>query len=289
MELRTLNTYIKVCETMSFSKAADLLGYTQSTVTMQIAQLERELNIKLFDRSGKRFQVNAKGRELLDYANRLISLASEAKTNVSDATTPRGLLRIGVIESVGSYFLPDILRSYMLHCPQVQIQVLTATTREIMEMLRQNKIDLMLTLDDMLYDPDWYCVWQRPEEILFLCAPQHPFSGRELPLEEVVQENLLLTERNCNYRHTFEKICAAYHYPIRSSLEIGCTSTILSYTQHNMGITFLPALTAQKAIKSGLLTTFKVKEAGIRMYIQLIYRESKWYSPAMQAFVGEMP
>ena len=65
MELRNLLTYCKVCESMSFSKAADQLGYAQSTVTMQIAQLEDELGVKLFDRNGKRIRTNAKGQELL--------------------------------------------------------------------------------------------------------------------------------------------------------------------------------------------------------------------------------
>ena len=90
MELRNLLTYSKVCEAMSFSKAADQLGYAQSTVTTQIAQLEEELGVKLFDRNGKRIRLNAKGQELLLYANRLIALASETKANVSDTKTPRG-------------------------------------------------------------------------------------------------------------------------------------------------------------------------------------------------------
>ena len=115
MELRNLLTYSKVCEAMSFSKAADQLGYAQSTVTMQIAQLEDEQGVKLFDRSGKRIRLNTKGQELLLYANRLIALACEAKANVSDAKTPRGSLRVGVIESVGAFFLPEILESYLTH------------------------------------------------------------------------------------------------------------------------------------------------------------------------------
>ncbi len=59
MELRNLQTFSKVCETMSFSRAAEELGYAQSTVTAQVAQLEEELGVQLFDRSGKRFRLNA--------------------------------------------------------------------------------------------------------------------------------------------------------------------------------------------------------------------------------------
>lgn len=289
MELRNLLTYSKVCEVMSFSKAADELGYAQSTVTMQIAQLEDELGVKLFDRSGKRFRLNTKGEELLLYANRLIALAKETKANVSDVKTPRGSLRIGVIESVGAFLLPNILQDYLVSFPDVHVQVLTATTREIMEMLRQNKIDLMLTLDDRTYDPDWTCVWSREEDIVFLCSMVHPFAGRmDVPLAELVQENMLLTERRCNYRYAFEHICAEYQIKPRSSLEIGCTNTILNFTENNLGVTFLPQFTAHESLKTGRLAEFAVKEVTIRMLIQLIYRKSMWCTPAMQAFVTKV-
>lgn len=219
MELRNLHTYIHLCETMSFSKTAEQLGYAQSTITMQIAQLEEELGVKLFDRRGKLFQLNTKGKELLQYANRIIALSQEAKANVSDTDTPKGLLRIGVIESVGAFFLPPVLRSFLVSCPSVQVRVLTATTREIMAMLHQNKIDLLLTLDDMVYDPDWTCCWSRPEDIVFLCAPDHRFANKKLPLRTVLEENLILTEKLCNYRKTFENICARHQLSWHSSQE----------------------------------------------------------------------
>ncbi len=288
MELRNLLTYSKVCEAMSFSKAADELGYAQSTVTMQIAQLEEELGVKLFDRSGKRIRLNAKGQELLCYANRLIALAGEAKANVSDARTPRGSLRIGVIESVGAFFLPDILQRYLVKFPEVHVQVLTATTREIMEMLRQNKIDLMLTLDDRVYDPDWTCAWSREEKIVFLCGPDHPFAGRRsVPLEELMGENMLLTERQCNYRDAFERICAEHQLQPRSSLEIGCTNTILRFTEQNLGVAFLPELTARESLETGRLAGFTVREISIQMLTQLVFRKSMWCTPAMEAFIQE--
>jgi len=289
MELRHLSTFIKVCETMNFSKAADQLGYAQSTITMQIAQLEEELGVKLFDRNGKQFRLNIKGEELLQYANRLTALAAEAKANVSNTSVPKGLLRIGVVESIGTFFLPQILEAYLIHYPLVEVKVLTATTHKIMEMLRQDKIDLMLTLDDMVYDPDWCCAWSRPEDIVFLCAPQHPFANEELPLERVATENFLLTERLCNYRHAFEHICAAHALQVHSSLEIGCTDTILSYTKHNLGVSFLPVLTAKEALADKELATFEITDVKIQMYIQLIYRKNKWCTPAMKAFINEMP
>lgn len=286
MEIRNLKTYIEVCEKGSFTRAAQQLGYTQSTVTGQIKQLEEELGILLFDRNGKHIQLNSMGEELLSYANRIVSLEEEAKNQFSDSGTPKGLLRIGVIESVGAFLLPDILKAYILKYPLVDIKVRTGTTREIRQMLCQNQIDLMLTLDERVISPDWVCALEKREDIVFLCHPRHSFAGRnEIPLEEVVCENMLLTERKCNYRQTYEHICNTRGLCQKSSLEIGSTDTILDFTQNDLGLSLLPAFTVQNRLAAGVISTFRVQDVEIDMLIQLIYRKSKFCSPAMKAFI----
>ncbi len=285
MEFRNLKTFIQVCENHSFSKAATHLGYTQSTVTAQMNQLEKEFGVPLFDRRGKTFQVNEKGRELLEYAYRITALADEARFQLMDNQTPRGTLRIGVIESVGSYFLPPILETFMLRYPQVKVEVVTSKTLVIMDFLRHGEVDLILTLDEPIYDPDWVLCYKKPEPIVFLCSPKHPFAGKkQVPFADVMQERFILTEKLCNYRLSFEKFCAERHVTPLSPLEIGNTSTILDFTEKNLGLTFLPEVTTREAVASGRLQTFTVKELEIRMFIQLFYRKSRWNTPEMRAF-----
>lgn len=287
MEIRNLVTFIKVCEFMSFSKAADFLGYAQSSVTSQIQQLEKELGVKLFERVGKHFTISAKGSELLSYANSITALAAQAYHTVSNTNVPCGKLRIGVIESICSFVLPKILEIYLRRFPQVDIAVKTATTLEIMEMLRKNQVDLIVTLDERVSDPDWHTALEREENIIFLCSPQHPFAGRgDVCLGDVVRENLILTEKGCNYRQTFEHICNTRNLHIQSSLEIGNTNNILEFTARNLGITFLPEVTAQKALSRKELASFQIRDCSMQMLIQLIYRKSKWFSPAMEAFIS---
>lgn len=288
MELRNLQTFSKVCETMSFSRAAEELGYAQSTVTAQVAQLEEELGVPLFERSGKRFRLNAKGEELLGYANRLTALAQEARASVSDDKTPRGLLRLGTIDSLVTAFLPDILEEYLSDCPQVKVRVVTGSTRELRELLSQGRTDLVLTLDEPLREPDWEVVWQREEELLFLCAPQHPFADRTVTMEELTGENLLLTEEKCNYRNALESACSLCGLPVRSSLEMGNTTMLLTYAEKNMGVALLPHLIARQWLEEGRLCTFSVQGFQLKLWVQLACRQSKWRSPAMEAFVDKV-
>lgn len=284
MEIRSLRTFICVCETMNFTKAAERLGYSQTAVSMQMAQLESELGVNLFDRQGKRIQLNDKGRQLLDYAHRIMALITEAKSNVSDDFTPAGTLRLGVIESVCGYFLPEILEQYMLECPNVNVVVKMATTREIMEMLRTGQVDMILTLDDVIHNRQWECSWKRRNPIVYLCKADHPHAGKHITLKEFAAERIILTEEGCNYRNNFESFCAEGQLDIASFIEIGHTENILRYTENGLGVTFLPEICARKSLEEGRLREIFVEDGEIEMYLQLISRKDRWYSPAMKAF-----
>ena len=128
MELRNIKSFIKVAEFENFSKAAEVLGYAQSTITLQIQQLEQELGVNLFDRIGKRVLLSEKGRAFLSYANDMVQLEAEAIETVSENTTPTGTLRIGTIESIASSFLPLLLEEDLKKCPQVHLDIIIGVT-----------------------------------------------------------------------------------------------------------------------------------------------------------------
>lgn len=289
MELRNLNTFITVCESMNLSKAADKLGYVQSTVTAQINQLEQELGVPLFDRIGKRLTLNQKGTELLEYAYRIISLEKEARDDIADRGTPKGLLRVGVIESVGTVLMPVVISSYVRKYPAVNVQVCTGTTRMIMDMLKQGKVDLIFTFDDKVSETGWQCAAQLEDDIVFLCAPEHSFSGRKnVRLEEILKENIILTEAHCNYRRSFEHHCNVQGYSIGSFTEIGSTNTIIQFVSQGLGVSFLPEFTVRHQLEKGKFSTFEIESVNISMLLQVIYNSNKWYSPAMKAFIEEI-
>lgn len=284
MEIRNLKSFVQVCEYNSFSKAADNLGYTQSTITAQIGQLEKELGVPLFDRRGKTFRINENGEALLGYARSIIALSEEVTGVLSDREKVRGRLRIGIIESLSSYFMPDILERFLKTYPDVTVEVYISKTLDIMEALRQNRVDLIITLDEPVFDPSWELSYELPERVIFLCHPEHRFANRSVSLEEVTGEKIILTEKDANYRCVFDRICDAHKLVPDSPLEIGHTALILSYVEKGIGITILPEVTARQAIETGRLAEFRVNEAEINMFIQMFYRKDRWLTPANRAF-----
>ena len=117
MELRNINTFLHIAELHSFSRTARQLGYSQSAVSSQIAQLEAELGAPLFDRVGKTVRLTDAGQTFLGYARTLLATAQQAQAALQPARQISGSLRIALADSVCSTFLPGLLKRYHALCP----------------------------------------------------------------------------------------------------------------------------------------------------------------------------
>ncbi len=117
VELRTINTFLHIAELHSFSRAARELGYSQSAVSAQVAQLEAELETPLFDRVGKTVRLTDAGQTFLTYARSLLATAEQAKAALQPARQVSGTLRVALADSVCSTFLPDLLQRYHARLP----------------------------------------------------------------------------------------------------------------------------------------------------------------------------
>ena len=216
MELRNIKSFIKVAEFENFSKAAEVLGYAQSTITLQIQQLEQELGVNLFDRIGKRVLLSEKGRAFLSYANDMVQLEAEAIETVSENTTPTGTLRIGTIESIASSFLPLLLEEYLKKCPQVHLDIIIGVTLELYDQLEKGNLDIIFLADRPAYHPTLKTVFSRPVAVPFIASAEHPLANQKnVPPERLTEETILLTEKNNNYRQIFDESSTVHPFIIR--------------------------------------------------------------------------
>ena len=188
MELRNINTFLKVAATQNFSKAAEQLGYSQSAVTVQIQQLEKELETPLFERIGKRVFLTERGMEFTSYANEIMGAANRARFFAKEKGELDGTLRIGGVESVCTAMLPDFLLTFHSSYPRVKITIKSGTTEELMEMARSNEIDFVFTLDRKICSGEWVKVVERKEHILFVTlAEQLQERKEQIPIQELVK------------------------------------------------------------------------------------------------------
>ena len=161
MELRNLRTLVRIAELGSFSAAAEDLGYTQSTVTMQIKALEEELGAPLFDRIGRRVRLTDSGRQAVQSAR--VMLAESERLLRSVQSEENALVRVGVYESLCGGFLPGTIRRFSQSQPGVVLSVVTAPRTELERRLQADQVDLI-----------WVYGHDAPEHTRMLAEFSHP-------------------------------------------------------------------------------------------------------------------
>ena len=147
MELKNIHTFIRVAEYQNFTKAAQELGYAQSTVTLQIQQLENELHANLFERYGKRISLSAAGREFLKYAYQISKYESMAIEHFHRPEEPEGHLKIGVMETLCSSEYPELFYTFQEKYPKITMYLEILTTHQAIEDLDKGMFDLIFLLD----------------------------------------------------------------------------------------------------------------------------------------------
>ncbi len=254
MEIRNILTFLKVAGTQNFSKAAEQLGYSQSAVTIQIQQLEKELGTQLFERIGKRVYLTEKGQEFIGYASEIMRVTNEALTFAGEEHTTRGTLKIGGVESTCTALLPELLLQYHRLYPEVEVIIKSGATENLMDLAKSDEIDLIFTLDKKIYSSQWMCAAERVEDTIFVTSDRVFAQKSNIHLiQHLAKAAFLLTETGAAYRYELEQMLAEKEIEIVPVLEIGNTETIINLLKRGMGISFLPEFTVKEEIEKGVL------------------------------------
>lgn len=286
MEFRQLQTFVTITHAESFSRAAELLGYSQSAVTVQIRLLEEELQVRLFDRMGKKTVLTAQGRQLLEYANRIIQEVNQAKSAIVQDTELSEPLHVGTLESLCFSKLPPLLGYFRSNYPKVPVKVTTATPKELIAMMEKNQLDLIYFLDRPRYNNNWNKELEVREPIVFVTSPESPLASRKgLRLVEILDEPFFLTEKNENYRRELDQYLESRDRVITPFLEASNTEFIIQMIRRNRGVSFLPYFAVQESVRAGQLAVLDVTDFGVAMYRQIFYHKNKWMTREMGEFI----
>ena len=289
MEIRNIITFVRIAELQNFSKTAEQLGYSQSAVTMQIKQLEEELNVQLFERIGKRVKLTQAGHKLLPRAQDILQAVRRAEDITRDPEDITGKLRIGTAESLLISVLPPIIIEFSRLCPHVEVITHTALVTDLFNMVRQNDIDILYFLDQKTNFPEWVKVTERPEFAVFVASVRSPLAGRkQIALEHLLQEPFLLTEKGVSYRYAMEQLLAAKGIELHPFLETGNTDVITKMLLQNRGVSFLPEFVVRDYIQEGQLAVLDTVCPQIRMWSQLVYHKNKNITPQIECFIKLM-
>ena len=286
MELRNLITFTHVAELGSFTKAAELLGYSQSTISFQIKQLEDELDCLLFERINHTITLTERGHELVSYANQIRTLTDEFKDSLTKDEELSGHIHIVTPDSVCDEMINSHYIDFHNKYPNISIKLTTADTLVMFDMLDHNEADVIITLDNHSYNKDYVIAKEEPLSMHFVAKADSKFAGiKNLSIRDIVNEPFILTEYGQGYRRVFDKELAKRSLEIRPVLEFGRTDIITSMISQSEMLSFLPDFVTASMIECGKLCYIDVCDVNIEIWKQLIYHKNKWISKSLKAFI----
>lgn len=286
MEIRQLKTFVATARLLSFTKAADELGYAQSTVTSQIQALEEELGIMVYERFGKQIKMTKAGERLYAYATQILALSSEAKDLVSSSLTPQGSLTIGTAESLCVHRLPEVFNQFRSRYPRVEINIRFDVAHDYRTLIRKNAIDIAVLLDVPCRENDLVTNVLFEEPMAVIAAPAHPLVRKRRVLPgDIKGEALVLTDEGCTYRRILESVLTQAGAKPSSVMGISSNEVIKRFVCDGWGIGFLPRVVVGNELAAGHLAVLNWAGPPFNISAQLIYHKNKWLSPALRAFI----
>lgn len=284
MDIKNLITFIHVAELSSFTKAAERLGFSQSTVSFQIKQLETELDSQLFERINHTVVLTEKGREVLKYAHEISRLTQELRSNMQDDRAVAGHVRLAMADSLCGSLLREGFQTFRERYPGITLKIIAAGTEEMFRLVNHNEVDAILTLDNHIYNTEYIIAREERVGIHFVAGPDCPLRGRDsVPLEEVLGYPFLLTEKGMSYRRLLEEKLAGMSLEVKPVLELGSTDLICSMVEQGVGVSFLPDYVTKRAVEEGRMFYLRVDGFEIEIWKQLLYHRDKWVSPQMES------
>ena len=286
MELRNLITFIHVAELGSFTRAAEQLGYSQSTVSFQIKQLEDELECLLFERINHTITLTERGHQLVSYAHQVRALTDDFKENIGAEQNLSGHIHIVTPDSVCEEMINAHYKDFHKKYPHILIQFSTGDSAIMLGMLDHNEADIIITLDHRLYNKDYVIAKEELVPMHFVADSNSKFAKRKnLFMKDIINEPFILTEIGQGYRRVFDRELAKKSLEINPVLEIGRTDIITSLLMDSDMISYLPDFVTEELIKQGKLCYLDVKDINIDIWKQLIYHKNKWMSKALKTFI----
>jgi DNA-binding transcriptional LysR family regulator len=288
MDIRHLVTFATVQRSHTFLATARALGYSQSTVTLHIQELERELGVELFERVGKRVVLTEAGHRLDLRAGQILDALGEMKRDMASLRSGgAGMVRLGVIEPTASLSLPAVVAKVSKSRPGLELRMEVGGTESIARRVAAGELEFGITTPPaaaggLSFEPLF-------EQELVLAIPRSDALARRRSIvaRDLVGARMLLTEQGCAYRGAVEEAFTQRGHPIRIAHEIGSMTAILGYVRLGLGVGIVPLVVVPRG--DAEVIARRVADVALRVPVGLITRHGiAAPSPATVAMVEEV-
>lgn len=285
MELYQLEYILAVARHKNFTRAAEEMCVSQSTLSQQVRKLEDETGVKLFDRTTHLVLPTAAGQDLLAYARIIVDTAGAALQSLyGHGKLTRGTLTIGSVRTAEFTGFINLVASFHSQYPGINLRIVQGGSYKITELLRAGEIDVGIIFrplddgsDDIEYDFLADCA------SVLLAANSHPVAGRKaIGLPELAGEDFIFPTTDQSIFHLYKKACRDAGFSPRIVCESGSCETSLALVRAGMGLAILP----YDVIKAGTPQGIAVVELStpLKTTVALALLKRPYHSPPATTF-----
>jgi DNA-binding transcriptional LysR family regulator len=286
--LMQLKAFLTVARFGSFTSAAQVLHISQPALTVQVQQLERSLNLKLFDRDTRHVVLTPSGRHFAPMFQRLLL---ELETTVDNAQNfselKQGIVRLGCIPSVATTYLPEAISHFRERYPEVSFDLRDANGQGIVEMVRSDKVEFGITNANPKWsDLDSIDLYE--EEIHVVFPKSHVISTfKTITLDDIAEYPLVFLDTGFNSRTVLDAAFAAAGRLVKPVCEVSFTSTAIGMVRAGLGLAMLGSLVVSASNLRSFpdLQSRRIDDPNLVLGIRLVRKTGRSLSPSAQAFV----
>ena len=282
--LRQLRTFAAVARHLSFVRAAEELHLTPPAVSMQVKELETEVGLPLFDRSGKAVSLTTAGEYLLSYTRKVLATLKDAEDALARFKgLAGGQLTVGMV-STAKYFLPSLMARFRDEHPGVSLGMKLGNREQLVAMMQRGEADLAI----MGRPPKEWATRAEPfaqHPHVLVTSTTHPFTRmEEVPAAALHNEEFIMREAGSGTRAAMEEYAAAHHLQLRMAMEMTSNETIKQAVMAGMGVSLLSLHTIAFELSHGTIATPEVEGLPVMRRWHVVNNLGKLLSPPAEAF-----
>lgn len=279
----------------SFKRAADSLYVSQPAVSLQVQNLERQLDVPLFDRGGRRAQLTEAGRLLLNYGDRILSLCQETVRAIEDLQNLHGgTLIVGASQTTGTYLLPRLLGLFRQKYPEVTVQLQVHSTRRTCWSVVNGQVDIAIIGGEIPpeLNESLEVIAYTEDELALVLPASHPLAHLEvIQKEDLYRLQFIALDAQSTTRKVIDQLLAHSDIDTRRlkvEIELNSIEAIKNAVQSGLGAAFVSVSAIEKELQLGVLQRVSIKNVVVKRVLSVILNPHRYRSKAAEAFSQEI-
>lgn len=282
--LKQLQVFLAVASHDNVSQAADELAMSQSAASTALRELEHRFGMRLFDRIGKRLQLNDEGIALRSKAAALIARATELERSLLEHNEI-GEIKVGATLTIGNYLAIGIMAAFMSEHPAARVRLNVENTATIAAKVKNFELDIGL-IEGELQEDDLDVSFWRDDELEMFCAPDHPLAARDsLTDADLLSADWIVREKGSGTRQAFDRAMTGILSNLRLRLELQHTEGIKRAVEAGLGIGCLSKLTLEEAFNRGSLVPLRCPHRNLTRKFYFILHKQKFLSHGVRSWM----